>query len=120
MARRSYLRDLAASPEEIEAAKRAQSAGGTGAAIGTTLGTALGGVGGGLLGTFALPGLGTAAGAGLGATLGGGIGSAIGGMAGGAVADDAEEKLSEGQKKRQELLEQEGLYEEALQRVLRT
>jgi hypothetical protein len=120
MSRRSYLRDLAPTDEELEAAKRAESAAQDGSTWGSAIGTGLGAVGGGLLGTFVAPGLGTAAGAGLGASIGGGLGSAIGGGIGGMQADEAEETLREGAEKRQEALEQEELYQQALKRFLET
>lgn len=113
---------MAASPEEIEAAKTAESAGTSGAALGGGIGTVLGGLGG--LGAAALTGplsVGTAlpfvTG---GASLGGSLGSAIGGGIGGGIADDAQEKVSAGETERAEEIEQERLYAEALDRLMRT
>lgn len=116
--RRSRLRDLAPTDEEIRASRTAGSAAQDGSTWGSAIGTGLGAVGGGLLGTLAGPGLGTAAGAGLGASVGGGLGSAIGGALGGAQADEAQDTLDEAALKRQEELEEAQLLEEARQRFL--
>ena len=122
--RRSWMRDMAPSPEEIEAAKVAESAGPTGTAWGSGIGSVLGGAAG--LGVSALLGAGTA-GAGLvsapeliaaGAGVGGGLGGAAGGAIGGYFADEAEDKVRKAQQVRQEVLEEEQLYQEALDRFL--
>lgn len=118
--RRSRLRDLAPTQAEIEAARTAGSAAQDGSTWGSAIGTGIGAVGGGILGTLAGPGLGTAAGAGLGASVGGGIGSAIGGHLGSQKADEAEDKLRDAEVERQKAIEDEQLYDEALQRFLET
>lgn len=116
--RRSALRDFAPTQEEIEAARTAGSAAQDGATWGSAIGTGIGAVGGGLLGSFVAPGLGTAAGAGLGASVGSGIGSAIGGGMGAEKADAAEDTLRDGDLERQKQIEDERLYQEALDRFL--
>ncbi len=119
MARRSRLRDLAPTPEELEAARTAETAGQDGASWGTAIGTGLGAVGGGLLGSLAGPG-GTMAGAGLGASVGGGLGAAVGGQMGADTADKAADSLRPGEEERAKAVEDEELYQEALDRFLRT
>ena len=118
--RRSYLRDLAPSRDELEAAKTAETAAQDGSTWGSAIGTGIGAVGGGLLGSFVAPGLGTAAGASLGAGVGGSLGSAVGGAMGAGKADQAEEKLRDADLERQKALEEEQMYQDALQRFLET
>jgi len=117
---RSYLRDLAPTPDELAETKTAEAAGPEGSSIGSGIGTALGALAGGALGTFALPGLGTAAGATLGAGVGGGLGSAIGGGIGNSIADDAQKKANAAALKRQQAITEEQLYQDALDRFLST
>ncbi len=118
--RRSYLRDMAPSEEELRAAKTAGSAAQDGSTWGSGIGTALGAVGGGIVGGLATGGVGVVPGAMAGAGLGGGLGSAIGGGIGGAQADEAEKKLRDGEEERSKAVEDEQLYQEALDRFLRT
>jgi hypothetical protein len=118
--RRSYLRDMAPSEEELRAAKTSASAAQDGSTWGSAIGTGLGALGGGILGTAVVPGLGTAAGAGIGAGIGGGLGSAIGGAVGGAQADEADKIVREGEEERQKTVDDEQMYQDALDRFLRT
>lgn len=118
--RRSYLRDLAATPEELEAAKVASSAGQNGATVGGGIGTALGALAGGLIAGIPTAGAGAIEGAGLGAGIGGSLGTAIGGAVGGAQADDAEKTLRDAEERRQKALQDQQLYEEAVQRLMQT
>lgn len=118
MRRRSRLRDLAPTDEEMRAARTAGSAAQDGSTWGSAIGTGLGAVAGGLLGTAVAPGLGTAGGAGLGASIGGGLGSAIGGHVGAQQADDAEDTLRDAEMEREKARVDEELYQEALDRFL--
>lgn len=120
MARRPTSSDLVPTDEELAAARTAANAPGAGAAWGGGIGTALGAIGGGLLGTILVPGLGTAAGATLGAGVGGGLGSALGGTIGGEMGKNAGNVLTADQAKRQKLLDEDALRQEALQALMAT
>ena len=112
--------DLLPSDKELEMMKTAQSAPGTGEAIGGAIGSGLGLIGGGLLGTALGPGVGTAAGAGLGAGLGGQLGRLVGGGIGGMVAEGPGEELAKLQQEREEKITAQQMRDEALRRLLET
>jgi hypothetical protein len=117
---RHPFRDLAATPEELEAAKTAASAGQNDATIGGGIGTALGALAGGLIGGIPTAGAGALPGAATGAGIGGSLGTAIGGLVGAGQADTAQKTLSEDELKRQKALEDEQLYQEAVNRLMQT
>jgi len=112
--------DLMPSDEELEMMRTAQSAPGTGEAIGSAIGTGIGTIGGGILGNIVAPGVGTIPGAGLGATLGSQVGRMIGGGIGGMVAEGPEEQLAEIEQERQEKITAQQMRDEALRRLLET
>lgn len=109
---------MAATPEELEAAKTAASAGQDGATWGGGIGTALGALAGGLIGGLPTAGAGAIPGATIGGGIGGSLGTAIGSMVGGGIADDAEEKMRDAELRRATAIEDEQLYDEALQKYL--
>lgn len=112
--------DLLPSEKELEMMKTAQSAQGTGEAIGSVIGSGLGMLGGGLLGTALGPGVGTLGGAGLGGTLGSQVGRLIGGGIGGMIAEGPEEELAKLEQERQEKITAQQMRDEALRRLLET
>jgi hypothetical protein len=112
--------DLMPSDEELEMMRTAQSAPGTGEAIGSAIGAGLGTVGGGLVGSLIAPGAGTLTGAGLGGTLGSQLGRLVGGGIGGMVAEGPEERLGEIEQERQEKITAQQMRDEALRRLLET
>lgn len=99
--------DLLPSEEELRLMREAQSAQGTGQAIGSTVGGGLGALAG-LVGVP--PQIGMAIGSG----LGGLAGSAIGG----GIGEKAQERLSEMEQARQEKITAQQMREEALRRLL--
>ena len=112
--------DLLPSDRELEMMKTAQSAPGTGEAIGSAIGSGIGMIGGGLLGTALGPGVGTVGGATLGAGLGSQVGRLIGGGIGGMIAEGPEEELAKLEQERQEKITAQQMRDEALRRLLET
>jgi uncharacterized protein YcfJ len=102
--------DLLPSDEELQMMRTAQSAPGTGGAIGSAIGTGLGALAGGLIGN--VPG------AGIGATLGGTAGQLIGSGIGGMIAEGPEKQLADIEMQRQGKIEAQQMRDEALRRLL--
>jgi hypothetical protein len=105
--------DLMPSDEELEMMRTAQSAPGTGEAIGGLIGTGLGAA------TALIPGVGPAI-APFAMPLGGMAGRMIGGGIGGMVAEGPEERLSEIEQERQEKITAQQMRDDALRRLLET
>lgn len=115
--RRLRPEDLEPTDEERTLSRRLQD-GQKGAGIGSGIGTALG-AGLGALGFLAGPAVGIPL-TGLGASLGGQLGGAVGGQVGGGSADDAQAQLEELQEKRQKLLNDYQLRQQALDALMQS
>lgn len=102
--------DLLPTEEELRLMREAQSAAGTGQAIGSTVGT----IGGAALSL--IPGLQGAAPALM--SAGGGLGGLAGGMIGGGISESAQKRLAEMEAARQEKIDAYQMREEALRRLL--
>jgi len=111
--------DLIPTDEELAAARTAASAPGEATAWGGGIGTALGAIGGALLG-IPTGGALSAPLAGIGAGVGGGLGSAIGGSIGGEIGKNAGDTLTAAQARRQKMLDEDQLREEALAKLMAT
>lgn len=109
--------DLEPTDRERALARRVND-GEKGAGIGAGVGTALG-AGLGALGFLAGPEVGIPA-MGAGASLGGSLGGAIGGGIGGMSADDASEELRRAEEKRQRLLNDYQLRQQALDALMQS
>ena len=105
--------DLLPSDKELEMMKTAQSAPGTGEAIGSLVGTGLGAA------TALIPGVGPAI-APFAMPLGGMAGKLIGGGIGGMVAEGPEEELARLQQEREEKITAQQMRDDALRRLLET
>lgn len=109
-------------PEDLEPTERERALtrrlqdGEKGAGMGAGIGTALG-AGLGALGFLAGPEVGLPA-MGLGASLGGSLGGAIGGSAGGMSTDAAADELQKAEAKRQQLLNEYQLRQQALDALM--
>lgn len=99
--------DLLPSEEELRLMREAQSAEGTGQAIGST-------IGGGLGALTMLAGVPPQ----VGMTIGSGLGGLAGGAIGGAAGQSAQERLAEIESARQEKIDAYRMREEALRRLL--
>jgi hypothetical protein len=102
--------DLLPTEEELRLMREAQAAPGTGQAIGSTLGTLAGGA------LSLIPGAQPFAPMLMGA--GGSLGGLIGGGIGGGMGEEAQQRLSELEQKRQEKITAQQMREEALRRLL--
>lgn len=119
MSRRPTATDLIPTDEELAAARTAASAPQEDTAWGGGIGTALGAIGGALLGIPTAGALSVPL-AGIGAGVGGALGSAVGGSIGGAQAKGAGDTLTAAQAKRQKLVDDDQLREEALAKLMAT
>ena len=104
--------DLLPSEEELRLMREAQSAGGTGQAVGSTLGSLAGG------GLSFLAGPGAPALAPALMSAGGALGGLAGGMIGGGMSEAAQKRLAELEAARQEKIDAYQMREEALRRLL--
>lgn len=99
--------DLLPTEEELRLMREAQAAPGTGQAIGSTIGGGLGA----LTGLLGVPPQ-------IGMAVGSGLGGLAGGMIGGGIGEEAQQRLSELEQKRQEKITAQQMREEALRRLL--
>lgn len=99
--------DLLPTEEELRLMREAQAAQGTGQAIGSTIGGGLGA----LTGLLGVPPQ-------IGMAVGSGLGGLAGGMIGGGIGEEAQQRLSELEQKRQEKITAQQMREEALRRLL--